>query len=360
MKHWQETAHLFERMAEHHERGEDVVLAVVTEIKGSTYRRPGAKLLIDQQGTLSGNVSGGCLEADVAEAGSEVLSGEHPRILHYDTNDDKDQLWGLGLGCNGEVDILLLPFRADTQATFLGAVRRKLEEYEPFAISYCLDSHGKTWCLVGDKAGVLERASDRDERIAERMLERFRTGTSAFYEVGEVRVFTEVLKPPPTLLVCGTGDDAMPLVALAAETGFRVVVADHRQAYLRPDRFPSAAERICHRAEEGPLDELPRGEQVYVVIKTHTARYDHAWLKLFSEGTEPYIGILGPKARHDAMLEKIPGEMMDRVYGPVGLDLGGEGPEQVALSIVSELLTVWSGRRPAHLRDRNTPIHDPQ
>jgi xanthine/CO dehydrogenase XdhC/CoxF family maturation factor len=169
-------------------------------------------------------------------------------------------------------------------------------------------------------------------------------------------VFTEVLTPPPHLIVCGAGDDSRPLVSCASEAGFAVVVVDHREAFLAPSRFPSAKRRLCLRADAA-AGHLVIAPQTLAVIKTHSFARDRDWLEFFLGTPSSYIGLLGPRARGDEMLALLGVASDRRIFAPVGLNLGADGPEQIAISIVSELLAVLARQQPGHLRERGLAIH---
>jgi len=355
MKNWQETKQIFERVAAATEENRKAALATIVQIEGSTYRRPGAKLLVEENGHLLGNVSGGCLEGDVRETALDVMKSGRSRLVHYDTSDDDDVIWGMGLGCNGQVDLFIQPVGAGSNRDAVLAVLDRLRAGAPFALSTSLKEEAiSPEMLVVDGNGARAGAGDRHiERRTEELLE---ARTTALYETNGVRTFTEVLVPPPWLVVCGAGDDALALVKYAAELGLRVAVVDHRPAYLKAERFPGAARLIERRPEEG-MEGIPADEETFVVIKTHAIRYDQGWLHEFLPTPVPYVGLLGPKSRREELLKDVPAGSSERIYGPVGLDLGGEGPEQVALSVVAEVMAVWSGRSGGHLRDRRKRIH---
>ncbi len=154
----------------------------------------------------------------------------------------------------------------------------------------------------------------------------------------------------------GANDDAIPICAYASDIGFRVAVVDHRPALLAAERFPGAAARLALRPEED-AGALALGPRTYAVVKTHSFAQDRDWTRRLLDGGVPYVGLLGPRARTQEILRQIGAEAADRVYGPVGLDLGAEGPEQVALSIVAELLAAHTSREPAHLREKESAIH---
>jgi xanthine dehydrogenase accessory factor len=360
VKHWQEMGHIVDRIVRLGEQGRWGALATVTRIEGSAYRRPGAKLLIEDDGVTTGGVSGGCLEEDVRQVGLQVLRTGESRTLHYDTGDDDSKLWGLGLGCNGQVDLFVQPISPPEAAGPWTRVRDELRGECAFALSLIIEDGGKAAVsVVGPSGRLASTVADHAvqpqvDAIASAALE---VKQSKLTTAGPRRVFTEVLLPPPKLLVCGAGDDARPLVDFAAAVGFRVLVADHRPAHLTAARFPSAQQLLRMRAGDGspPLDRT-----TYVVVKSHSLEHDIAWVRMLIPSEAPYIGILGPRARIQAILDRCGVTDAQRIFGPVGLDLGADGPEQVALSVVAELLAVWSGRPPRHLREREGALHATQ
>jgi xanthine dehydrogenase accessory factor len=359
VKHWQEMGPIADRILHLGLEGRRAALAIVTRIEGSSYRRPGAKLLIEDEGDTVGGVSGGCLEEDVRQVGLSVLRSGKARVLHYDTVDDDSRLWGLGLGCDGAVDILVQPISPADAAGPWARLRDELHGDSPLAVSVLVEDQGPGGVLVigpsGPLAGTLgdPGVDAQVEAMASAALHRQQ---SMLAELGTRRVFTEVLLPPPTLLVCGAGDDARPLVNFAAAVGFRVVVADHRPAHLTAKRFPSALRLLRLRPDQGS-SELPADRATYAVVKTHSLEHDAAWVQRLIGTDAPYVGILGPRARIKKVLTESGIRGNERVFGPVGLDLGADGPEQVALSVVAEVLAVWSGRSPRHLREREGALH---
>jgi xanthine dehydrogenase accessory factor len=333
MSHWKETREILSRVAELLAAGRRAALATVVRISGSAYRRPGAKFLIEESGDTLGSVSGGCLEADVREAARGVLATGTPTLRHYSTGTDEDVVWGLGLGCNGLVDVFIQSATEGPLAEQAERLRELLAGDAPFAIATVIGGEGLGMLSLreqtADRTGVL-RAGDRE-------------------------TFVEGLLPPPHLIVCGAGDDARPLAAYAADAGFRVTVVDHRPGLLEPARFPQAARLVVARAEE-PI-ELPPADRSLAVVKTHSLAHDRAWVRRLLEAGLPYVGILGPRARADEILREIGVVDASRVFGPVGLDIGADGPRQVALSIVAELLAFTARRQPRHLCERRQAIH---
>jgi xanthine dehydrogenase accessory factor len=371
MNHWQETAEIVTRLSQLAAAKQRAAVATVVRIAGSAYRRPGAKLLIEETGggTL-GSVSGGCLEADVREVAKAVLETGQPWLRHYDTADE-NIVWGLGLGCNGQVDVLVQPASEGPLAELGGRLGQLFAGDSPFVLVSALEPPAPPGGMLliepgGEARGTLG-APDLDRVAAEHARRRLAGGSSEVREIGGGRMFFEVLQPPPHLVVCGAGDDARPLVTYAADAGFRVSVFDHRPALLDPAWFPQASRLVVARPEE-PEISLPPAARSLAVVKTHSLAQDRGWVRRLLAADLPYIGVLGPRARTESILRDIeaasPGEgaalaerAAERVFGPVGLDLGADGPRQVAMSIVAELLAFTAKREPRHLAARREAIH---
>jgi xanthine dehydrogenase accessory factor len=342
MNHWKESAEVVSRLTELAAAGQRAALATVVHIVGSAYRRPGAKFLIEETGSTLGSVSGGCLEADVREVAQEVIATGTPSLRHYKTGADEDMVWGLGLGCNGMVDVFVQPATSGPFAALTGRLRELLAGDSPFALATVVDGGGP-------------------EDLGTMQVIEASSGRSAVQRLDGRGVFIEVLPPPPHLLICGAGDDARPLVDYAADAGFRVTVLDHRQALLTPERFPQAARLIWARSDTSNSDVLlPPAQRSRAVVMTHSLVNDRGWAQRLLAAGLPYVGMLGPRERMVAILREIGAagaEDGGRVFGPVGLDLGADGPRQVAISIVAELLAFEAQREPRHLNERREAIH---
>ncbi len=240
MNHWKETAEILTRLAELKAAGRRAALATVVHIVGSAYRRPGAKFLIEETGETLGSVSGGCLEADVREIAKSVLETGKPSLRHYSTGSDEDMVWGLGLGCNGLVDVFVQPATEGPLADLADGLRELLAGDSPLVVATMVDGEGAGSMLVAAPDGVLQGslgAPDLDVLAAEQARGVVPGGRSVVQAMAGRRLFFEVLPPPPHLIVAGAGDDARPLVDYAADAGFRVTVIDHRQALLTPESF---------------------------------------------------------------------------------------------------------------------------
>jgi len=354
--------------------GEQMALATVVGVRGSTYRRPGARLLVSAAGDLVGNISGGCLEGDVADVAKAVMVAGEPRLVNFDLTADDETVFGWGLGCNGAIDVFVEP--AEKAAEVAGALRRALEGERPLAAVTVLESsvpgveRGNRLLVSpdGSRDGNLGDA-ELDEVAASVAFELLHEGRSEIRSLetsrGLARAFVEVIEPPLRLLVCGAGHDAIPVVSSAAALGWKVLVVDDREAFLDAERFPAAAGFV--HVERGGEAAAAAGtdQRTFVVVMSHNYLRDKEYLRSFLGTDVAYIGMLGPKARAERLLTELRAEGvrpseedLGKIHGPAGLDIGGEGPEEIAAAIVGEVLAVRSGRHGGSLRDRTGPIHE--
>jgi xanthine/CO dehydrogenase XdhC/CoxF family maturation factor len=347
----------FERLAP----GEVGVLASVVFASGSTYRRIGARLLVLPDDAVVGLISGGCLEGDLVARSEAVRSDGAPRLVHYDATADDDIVWGLGLGCAGVVDVLLEPVSHARPGPlpWLGAWRRE-RATGVVATALAPERLGARWALHPD--GSVE--GDSSEAMRAALLEAATTGRSCRRSTREGDVSVEVVRPPQRLVVFGAGPDAIPVVRMASELGWDVDVVDHRPAHAIAERFPGA--RVHCVATEKAVSEVGVDAGTSVLVMTHHYLIDRALLRELLPSEAPYIGVLGPRQRTDDLLAEIEAqgtpissEQRERLHAPAGLDIGGEGPEAIALSLLAEVLAVSEGRSGGWLRDRKGPIHEP-
>ncbi|HWI53910.1 MAG TPA: XdhC/CoxI family protein [Symbiobacteriaceae bacterium] len=295
--------------------GRKAVLATVVRAEGPSYRRPGASAVIAEDGEVIGAISAGCLDADIRENALQVIAGGAPRLLHYNTGSTDDLLFGTGSGCGGMVTVLVAAVSDDL-----------LQDLVPQ--------------LVSGAPVVLDTVVEPGPSLGQRRL-----GPTE-----DASVFRQVIQPPVTLLVCGAGEDARPLAQYAAAAGFRVVVCDHRPAWASLERFPTASQAlICDCATLPTQLSLPAGS--YAVLLTHQFERDLAHLEALLDRPLAYIGLLGARDRSARLLRELLNTRPDlyqtvreKVHAPVGLDIGADGPAEIALSIAAELVAHRAGR----------------
>lgn len=336
MKQWLETRQVLDRLAEWQAAGIPCALATVIRVRGSAYRHEGAKMVVAADGRHEGNVSGGCLEADVREVALRVIRTGVAETREYCGSADEIQAWDLGVGCEGVVELYIEPVRDARDA------ERAMLATERAHVVTTNIATGARECRPMDGPGVHDLAALGDDGSTLR---------------GDH--FIESLSPPPRLLVVSAGDDAVHLARLASSVGFRVVVADRRPGLLTRERFPAPIHLV--EADAASLTErVALDRESFAVVMTHNFADDTDYLRAMLRSPARYLGVLGPRQRTARILDILRAEgPLDeaRIFGPVGLDIGTDGAEQVALSVVAEMLAVRSGRRPRSLRERRAPIH---
>ncbi|HUR91178.1 MAG TPA: XdhC family protein [Gemmatimonadaceae bacterium] len=353
---------------------ESVVLATVVRVVGSSYGGVGARMVIRVDGSTVGLVSGGCLESDLCAHALEVHSSGIARVVTYDTRADDDAVWGLGLGCNGLIDVLLQPLAAAQARQHADLLTAALSADAPSVIATVTMSGratgvpevgaqalfaGADAITVGDWANRNDLAFARaqfDEALA-----TGRRGLSR--ETGSIELAFEVVVPAVRLVICGSGPDVAPVSRLARELGWDTVVVDHRPiTEAHTNRFPDA--RVVECREPSDLADAARltPGTAGVVMSHHFAR-DIGYVSALLAAGVGYVGVLGPRARTDRMLAELAAKgdpaaaSGGSLFGPVGLDVGGDGPEAIALAIIAEVSAVVHGRLPRHLRDRPDALH---
>jgi xanthine dehydrogenase accessory factor len=348
-----------------------MALATIVAVRGSTYRREGARFVVPAVGLPVGTISGGCLEGDVRLVAEEVMADGRPRLIRYDLTADDEAVWGWGLGCNGLVDVFVEP--ADRAGEIAAAMRGAIHEQRAVAVVTVVEADAASRAVPGARLLVrpegMTEGSLGDQRLDERAaaggLRSLSEERSGLVELGPgVRAFVEALVPPPRVVVCGAGHDAIPLVAAAAKLGFRVEVVDDREAFLTQDRFTGAA-RLVHTDPPQAADSVAVDHRTNVVVMSHNFVRDKGYLRSFLGSPARYIGMLGPAARFERLLEHLRREGLEtatgdlrRVHSPAGLDVGAEDPEEIALAIVGEIMAVQDGRGGGFLKDRSGPIHE--
>ncbi len=331
------------------ERNEAVVLVTVLAVEGSVYRGAGARMIVTATGGTVGAVSGGCLEADVVARAPDVLALGRAEVVRYDTRGSDEVVMGLGMGCQGVIDLLMEPLAGQALEDAIAYYTRLAARRDDVTLLTLARA------AAGDPAVGTRLLLDGDGEAVEGDLSLLRSPGDAA---------REVVQPATRLLVVGGGTDVIPLVALAKAMGWHVTIADHRAAFASPDRFPLADEILCVNLPQDPeaLAGHSFDERTMAVVMAHSALHDGAWLHALLDAGAGYIGVLGPRRR---TLELLGARATDggatlppALHAPVGLDLGAETPDEIALSIVAEIAAVRTGRSARMLRDRRGPIHD--
>jgi xanthine dehydrogenase accessory factor len=369
-----ELQRLFLAYDQHRTAQRPCALATVVEVIGSAYRRPGARMLVTEDGELTGAISGGCLEGDARQRARRAIFQGEPALVTYDTRDEDDPRHGLGPGCQGVVRILLEPLNFQDETNPLEILRSFAQHPTPAVLAtvFETDTSGLK-AAVGQRllladTGVVRGTPLLAVPLAEAAHTTLAQGQSRVLDIeteaGPVRALLEVLTPPLRLVVYGAGNDAQPLVHLAASLGWHITVVDGRPNLATPPRFPEAAEvRIVPVRE---LETQVPDPLAYHVLLSHNYAYDLAALQTLLDSPAPYIGLLGPRLKAQRLLDELdtfPAELVqqlrERLHSPIGLDLGSETPEEIALAIVAEIQAQRHRRQGRPLRERAGTVHVP-
>lgn len=347
-----------------------VALATVVQVRGSSYRSPGARMLITDDGKWVGSISGGCLEGDALRKARQVMMDKKPLTVTYDTTENSNQNLGIGLGCNGVIDVLIEPIDPDAQhpiKLFETLVALK----EPVALATVFSHSTLTGekLLINARHEVLMPFSSEllTDVVMTDLVQVFNTKRSEakkyIFEGADLGVFIELIQPSISLIIFGGGFDARPVSQLAKSLGWEVMVTDECVAHIAPLFFPTADKlSLCQR------DFIDRDFDITpftaCVLMSHNYEYDRDVLRKLLSSPAPYIGILGPRKRFDKMVSayeadgiRLSGEDLHRIHSPIGLDIGAEAPDEIALSIISEIQGKFANRSGGFLKYRNAPIH---
>ena len=358
-----ETERLLEVISQARAAGEPAALATVVRVRGSAYRREGTRMFVRQNGTYECALSGGCLEPTVAAAAARVIASGKPIIVIYDLADDS--VWGLGIGCSGAVDIRIE--RLDDDAITRGWLTILARGEAAVLVTSLSNVSGQM--IVAD-AGVIA-GSLSDSVVEQEAIARARGRLRAPYpasgpeSIGGAEVFYEITQPPPDLVIFGAGPDAAPVARLAWALGFAVTVVDAREAFLTPDRFPGAALVGAHFSQF-PDRVRPRAG-AFMLVMNHQVERDQESLRFCLESDAAYIGVLGPRSRFEKLLAGLAAQgytpdasKISRVRSPVGLSLGAETPQEVAVSILGEILAIRRGFEGRFLSGSVRSLHHPE
>lgn len=363
--------------------GDSVVLGSVVRVVGSSYGGVGARMLVQSDGSVIGLVSGGCLESDLAEHAQRVARDSRTEVVRYDTRDDDDAPWGLGLGCNGLIDVLLEPLApTGAQATAM-MMGRALAADTPSVLATVIHVTGPMGSsaaavgahalFAGDAGGAVQTIGNWGDgsllaQSAAQVSDAIETGRRGlvreFGSAGSTaEIAFEVVPPAVRLVVCGSGPDAAPIAHFAARLGWDVTVVDHRPITdARAARFPGATVVQCIDAQH-LADVVQLTPRTAAVVMSHNFTRDLDYVQVLLAGNVTYLGVLGPRARGERMLDDLAARGVardvadSRLFAPVGMDIGGDGPEAIALAVIAEASAVTSGRAGGHLRDSCAPLH---
>jgi xanthine dehydrogenase accessory factor len=351
-------------------QGKKTALATVVMVEGSAYRKAGARMLITEDGQLTGAISGGCLEGDALRKARMVILQQEALLVTYDTMDDDDAKFGVGLGCNGIIHILIEPINDGSNSPIdLLKTIIATRGYSVLVTLFSIEDRkapqpGTCLCLTNNEMQMsgLENLPYKNNLLNDAK-DALESQSSSFLNYHSYTAFVECVKPLISLVILGAGNDAIPLTKIAAILGWDITVIDGRPNYAVAERFPSAKKVFVAKSNQ-VLDNLEINEWTAFVLMTHNYNYEIAFLQELLLIKVPYIGILGPKKKLERMLGEledkgthITQENLDTIHGPVGLDIGSENAEEIALAIIAEIKAVFSARNGHSLKYKTSFIH---
>ncbi len=354
------------------QNGQKTALATVVYVEGSSYRRSGARMLVEEDGRMTGAISGGCLEGDALRKAMLAIHQQQNKLVTYNTLEDDDVEFGVQLGCNGIVHILFEPIDPQDENNPIALLERaQLYRRETVLVTlFSLhDFHGPQpgTCFFLDAETSYSKIEDADlqANVYANAVSVLDTGISVIkeYDEHELTGFVESLQPPVSLVIVGAGNDAFPLVEMTKILGWQITVADGRATHANVQRFPNVHQVITGK----PADVIPQlvpDEWTVFLLMTHNYKYDLAMMKLLLPLNCRYIGTLGPRKRLERMFDElkeegvtVTDEQKKMIYGPIGLDIGAEAAEEIALSVLAEIKAVFAERTGGFLKNRLVSIH---
>jgi len=349
--------------------GRQTALATVVLVEGSSYRRAGARMLVTEDGQLTGAISGGCLEGDALRKARLAMAQSKPMLVTYDTTDDDDAKFGVGLGCNGIIHILIEPIFPAKETSPITLFKQFLSKREPVVLVTMFSLADRQapqpgTCLLM-KADETTQGSIVDEEIKDAVLadavDVLKNGNSVTktYVYGNgYTCFIELLQPAVSLVIFGAGNDAIPVVQFASVLGWHITLVDGRANYAVPERFPQVKKIIIAKPDKA-LANIVLDDRTAMILMTHNYNYDMAMLRQLLPLKLPYVASLGPKKRLQRMLDELKEEglnvasdQLESIFGPAGIDIGSENSDEIALSIIAEIQAILNKKTVNSLRDK--------
>ena len=349
--------------------GLKTALATVVKVEGSSYRQPGARMLVTEDGQLTGAISGGCLEGDALKRAVLAIHQKNNKLITYDTSNPDDVEFGVQLGCNGIVHILFEYIDENTAQNPISLLEKTTENTNATVITtlFSLDKKnsqiGTVASIINEEVTLLASNIISEDELVNYSSQVFEEKQNIIRKVSSNEILFQYIPPQTTLIIAGAGNDVKPLVEIASILGWKIVVADGRATHAQKKRFPKADDILLATPEE-IINKIEIDESSIFVLMTHNYNYDLTLLKLIIYKPLKYIGLLGPKTKLHRMIDDmtnsgmvIGDEELNKLYGPVGLDIGAETSEEIAISIIAEIQAVLNQRKGISLRDKKEKIH---
>lgn len=354
-------------------RNQKAALATVVKVDGSAYRRPGARMLVTEDGELTGAISGGCLEGDALRKAQTVIFQQKSMLVTYDTTDEDDQKFGVGLGCNGIIQVLIEPLDFEDESNPAELLKVALRDRLPSVLVTAFSLKNARGEQIGTRVlskggNTFGKIETLDPRLSEKIQLEVNTNTEnrtstikQYPDPDEIWVFYEAINPPIRILLFGAGNDTIPVAKLAFLMGWELTLIDGRKNHATTERFPTAAKIIIEPAGRA-VSGLNPDKNTVALLMTHNFEYEAVVLKDLIPYSLPYIGILGPKKKTDKLIARLESEgtkvPTENIYAPIGLDIGAEGSEEIALSALAEIKAVLAKKNPDFLKNKLGPIHE--
>ena len=350
-------------------------LVTVVHVDGSSYRRPGARMLVMEDGQFMGAISGGCLEGDALRKAMLALSQQQKKLITYNTNNEEDAAIGLQLGCEGIIRVLFEPIHFEDLNNPFELLKKSVAARQEAALVTLFSLENKRnnqpgTSLLFEENGIVSGKipyPELQDEILKDANQSFKQKKSSFknYTTKNITVsaFIEFLKPPVSLVIVGAGNDAIPMMQIADSVGWDVTIVDGRNTHAKQERFANACQVLLSKPEE-VLHNINMDDYTAFVLMTHNYNYDIAMLKSLLQKNVNYIGILGPKKKLEKMLNELKEggielkeDQLRKIFGPAGLEIGAETPEEIALSIIAEIKAAFAKKTGGSLRNKKEVIH---
>ena len=355
--------------------GKKTALATVVHVEGSSYRRPGARMLITEDAEITGSISGGCLEGDAFRKALHVILSDKAMLVTYDTADEDDAKFGMGLGCQGVIQVLIEPLQGERGVTIMELLQKATasRQYASLVTFFSMSDkkapqYGSVYLYAENNQSFGELpivSKDMIDAEARQVIEQRRSSFKK-YLIGqhEIIVFTELIQPPVSLVVVGAGNDVIPVVKMAEMLGWQSTVLDGRPMYASRERFPMPSCQVFHSKADQILERVQIDARTVFVLMSHNYNYDLAVLKVLLNYPITYIGVLGPHKKMKMMMDELAengieltAAQKEAIHGPVGLHIGAETAEEIAVSIIAEIQAKLTSTDTRPLKEKQDAIH---
>jgi xanthine dehydrogenase accessory factor len=355
--------------------GKKTALVTLVHVEGSSYRRPGARMLVTEDGEMTGAISGGCLEGDALRKALSVMNQQQSRLVTYDTTDEDDATIGIQLGCAGIIQVLMEPLIAGSTDSPIALLQKAVAKRQSVVLVTCFSpndkkNHQPGTCLLMQEDGLVHSNLPNlqlREVLRDATAEAIRLKKSAFAQFPvngqNGTAFIEYIPPPIALVIFGAGNDVLPLVAIAHTLGWPTTVVDGRPTHTKKERFIASCQVVLAKPEQ-VLEKISIDQRTAALLMTHNYNYDLAMLGILVNTGLPYLGVLGPKRKLDRMIaalemngHQLTEEQLQTIHGPIGLNIGAETAAEIALSASAEINAVMAGKDAQPLRDIALTIH---